>query len=149
MTSADGPLDFLIGEFSGIDHLAASPWATAESAPVVATGTTEIGGILVVQRARESREAGPFDVVNVFLSPPGSDEVLLYGFDPLAYPADPAARGRWVDGELVLDRVTERGQSRAVFAPTADGFRWSKQFRRSPDEAWSPVFEGELRRGPT
>ena len=36
--------------------------------------------------------------------------------------------------------------SRTTFAVTPDGFRWSKEFRRSADLEWQPVVSGEFSR---
>ncbi len=139
-------LEFLVGRFAGTDLIHASDWADEETAKVTAAGVIEIDKGLVVQRLRETRMSGSFEVVNVFMRDPASNEVLLYSFDSLGYPPDPPARGSWQGDELVLHRASPRGMSRTTFAATPHGFRWSKQFRRSLDEEWQPVVNGELAR---
>lgn len=134
----------LAGTFTGTDQIHASQWADAETAQVEASGEWELGGGLLVQRWRDTRAADTFELVNAFMEDPATGEVLLYAFDSVGYPADPPARGRWEGGSLRLVRQTERGQSRTDFTPTADGFRWRKQYRPSAEHPWVRVVDGEL-----
>ena len=88
-------VEFLAGRFAGTHLTHASDWADEETSKAIAVGATEIDGALVVQRLRDMRMSGPFEVVNVFMRDQESSDVLLYSFDSLGYPPDPPARGRW------------------------------------------------------
>lgn len=136
----------LLGRFAGIDELHASPWSSAESATVEMDSTAELGGSLIVMRVTETRSAATFEAINVFMPDPATGEVLLYGFDSVGYAPDPPARGRYADSRIVLNRRTDRGESRTVFAGEPDGLSWSKQFRPSAEAPWQAVVTGTLRR---
>jgi hypothetical protein len=139
-------LGALAGTFVGTDEIHASRWSAGGTARVEIAGGWEIDGTLLVQRWRDTRPEDVFELVNVFMEDPATDEVLLYAFDTLGYPPDPPARGAWDGDRLVLRRESERGQSRVEFIPTDGGFRWSKWFRPSAAAPWQPVIDGELRR---
>ena len=139
-------LDALAGTFRGTDEIHASVWGPGETARVDISAEWEIGGGVLVQRWQDTRAADVFELVNVFMEDPANGDVLLYAFDTLGYPPDPPARGSWEGDRLLLERTTERGQSRFEFVPTQDGFRWSKQYRPSPADPWKPVIDGALDR---
>jgi hypothetical protein len=142
----DGLQKLLLGRFTGLDELHASPWADAQTARVEMSSTAELDGTLIVMRVTESRADGSFEAVNIFMTDRDSGDVLLYGFDSLGYPPDPPARGRFDADRLTLHRSTARGDSRTSFASTATGLRWSKEFRPTADAPWLPVVTGTLRR---
>lgn len=138
--------ELLLGCFTGVDQLHASPWSAAETAPVAVDSTAELGGTLIAMRVTETRSAGSFTALNMLMTDRDTGEVLLYGFDNFGYRPEPPARGGFQDAELVLDRSTVRGDSRVVFRATSCGFAWAKQFRPSADQPWQPVVTGSLRR---
>jgi hypothetical protein len=140
-------LEFLVGELSGPEEVSTTPWAEGGPATGRVRGEHELDGGAIVQRQVQERDgAVAFRALNVFTVDPATDEVLLYSFDSVGYPPEPAARGTWHDGELVLDRTTERGSARTTFTPTDDGYRWSKSFRAPGSEVWSPVVAGRMHR---
>jgi hypothetical protein len=142
-------LDFLVGELSGREEVTTSRWAEGGTATARARGERALdGGVLVQHHVHEREGAETFRTLNVFSVDPAAGEVLLYAFDSVGYPPEPAARGTWHGDELVLERTTERGSTRTTFAATADGYRWSKLFRAPGSDAWSPVVTGELHRTP-
>lgn len=138
--------DLLLGHFTGVDELHASPWSAAQTATVEMRCTAELGGELIVMRVTEARTAGVFEAVNVFMIDRDSGEVLLYGFDTLGYPPDPPSRGRLDHAELTLHRSTARGDSCTTFASAPTGLHWSKDFRPSPGAPWQRVVTGDVRR---
>lgn len=140
-------LAFLLLPHRGRQRIEASPWASASTADTKAGATTECGGTAVQHRHMSWRENGSvFEVLNLFLQDQETGDVLLYAFDTLGFPPDPPARGGWVGPDLVLDRTSPRGSARTTFTPTGDGYRWSKQFRRTQDDPWQTVFTEELHR---
>jgi hypothetical protein len=140
-------LDFLLGAFAGTEEMAQTQWAPAGTAQAEARGEAILGGAMVLLHQRQVRDGEEsFAAVNVFMHDPQTGDVLLYSFDSAGFPADPPARGRLENGELVLDRTTPRGSSRTTFAPGDGGFNWSKAFRPGDDAPWQTVVTGTLRR---
>jgi hypothetical protein len=147
MTAAAGlehELGFLLGRHVGRQTVAASAWAEATTAETESTAEVLLGGIAVEHRHLARRvNCDVFEVVNLFLRAAGG-ALLLYGFDTLGHPPEPAAVGVWEAEGLVFERTSERGSSRTVFAATSTGFRWSKSFRPPGGEHWQPVFDEVL-----
>lgn len=140
-------LEFLVGELSGSEEITTTPWVAGGPATGHVRGERGLDGGVVVQHQVQERDGAPaFRALNVFTTDPATAEVLLYSFDSVGYPPEPAARGTWIDGDLVLERTTGRGSARTIFTPTPDGYRWSKSFRAPGSAEWSPVVTGELRR---
>jgi hypothetical protein len=139
-------LEFLVGELSGREEVTAGEWAEGGSATARARGELALDGGVLVQHHVHDRDGATFRTLNVFMVDPATGEVLLYAFDSAGYPPEPAARGTWRGEELVLGRTTERGSARTTFSATADGYRWSKEFRAPGADEWSPLVEGELHR---
>ena len=142
-------MDFLLGRFTGVDHIDPSYSAGEQTVPTTSVATAELGGQVLVQRFVERRTTDPFEVLNIFMRDRDSGDVLLYSFDSLGYCPDPPARGAPRGGEIVLHRTSPRGMSRTTFAATETGVRWSKEFRLNSDGPWVPVVTGELRRDGT
>ena len=140
-------LSFLIGSLAGPEEAYASSWTEAGSARGCVDGRLELSGTVVVQHQRHVRDGpGSFQALNVFMVDPASEEILLYSFDNVGFPPDPPARGTWHGEDLVLDRSTVRGSSRTTYTPTSTGYRWSKQFRVSSDQDWTPLVDGHMTR---
>src|SRR5690606_2523481 len=110
--SLDG-LGFLVGELTGREEVSATPWAEGGPATARATGEWALdGGLLVQHHVQERDGAAVFGTLNVFTTDPATGDVLLYAFDSVGYPPEPAARGTWHGEEQVLERTTERGSAR-------------------------------------
>jgi len=140
-------MSFLVGTASGPETVAASAWSPAKQGRSAVTAAAEVDDVVLVQRVDDQFGDGShFAGLNVFTLDPETAEILCYGFDSYGFPPDPPARGSWHDGELVLERTTSRGSARIVFAPTATGYTWRKDFRPGPDHAWQPVAEAALQR---
>lgn len=140
-------MSFLVGTASGPETVAASAWSPAKHGRSAVTAAAEVDDVVLVQRVDDQFGDGShFAGLNVFMLDTETAEILCYGFDSYGFPPDPPARGSWHDGELVLERTTSRGSARIVFAPTATGYTWRKDFRPGPDHAWQPVAEAELQR---
>ena len=147
MATSPPALEFLVGELTGREEVTATPWAAGGPATARARGERALdGGVLVQHHVQERDGTVTVRTLNVFTTDPATGEVLLYAFDSVGYPPEPAARGTWHGDELVLERTTERGSARTTFAATADGYRWSKEFRAPDSDVWSPVVAGELHR---
>ena len=138
-------LSFLTASASGPERVHASAWGPAIDAKARTTGRAELGGAVVVMTHDEQRpDETSFGIVSVFMRDPARDEILLYAFDSVGFAPDPPARGRWVEGTLVLERTSERGSGRTSFTPTATGFTWAKQFQATGDDQWHDVVSAIL-----
>jgi hypothetical protein len=143
------PLDrlaFLVGDLGGPEEVGSTRWAPAGAATAAVQGALHLDGRLLVQHQTQERDgAVAFRAVNVFMADPETAEVVMYSFDSTGYPPEPPARGTWQDGDLVLDRVTDRGAARTTYTPTADGYRWSKSYRPPDEDEWATLVEGRMR----
>ncbi|BDZ44791.1 hypothetical protein [Naasia aerilata] len=120
-------------------------WAPGGIATETSDATLGLDGLIVVQAQTQERNGGvAFAAHNVFTTDPATGEIVLYSFDSAGFLPDPPARGTWRDGELVLVRTTDRGQSRTIYRPRGDGCSWSKAFRPSDGDEWQLMLEGEL-----
>jgi hypothetical protein len=140
-------LGFLTGRFAGRDRVHETVWAPGGDASARAEGSPGADGRVLVRRHTDERDGQvTFEALDVLMVDPVSGALLLYGFDSVGYPPDPPARGDWHGEVLVLERRTARGSSRTTYAPTADGYRWRKEFQAPGTEGWATVVEGELHR---
>lgn len=139
-------LSFLIGSLSGPERLHPTPWTQAGAGWGTVHGQWGSGGTVLVQHQTQERDGRTsFQAVNVFMRDPDQGDILLYSFDSVGYPPDPAARGTWSGGELVLERSTVRGSGRTTYSPQpGGGYRWSKHYRAPGDGTWIPLVEGHL-----
>lgn len=135
---------FLLGTFTGTDHLPPSPWSQEATVPASATGSLSPAGVLLLEQV-SGTSGGEFHALTVLMAT-AAGELLAYGFDTAGFPPDPPATGQVVDGGLGLVRRTDRGESRTTYRPTPEGFAWLKEFRAGPAEPWVTVVEGRLRR---
>jgi hypothetical protein len=105
----------LLGNWTGIEEQAASPWAPASQARAMMVFKLDVQGRVVVQDYRQVRADGAeFSGHGVFLLEPGTDEVRWWFFDSYGEPPEPAT-GRWLAGQLVIDKTTPRGTARHEF----------------------------------
>lgn len=142
-------LAFLLGDFEGSSHVHPSQWAPEGVGRARVRAALHVDGLVLVQEEEVTGEdVQPFTSVTVFMADPSTGQVLLYPFDSIGFPPESPARGGWRDGELVLERESPRGRARSTYRPTATGYQWRKTFRASPEQPWSTVVDGELRRVP-
>jgi hypothetical protein len=110
----------LLGNWTGIEEQAASPWAAASQARAMMVFKLNVQGRAVVQDYRQVRADGAeFSGHGVFMREPGTDQVRWWFFDSYGEPPEPAT-GRWQDEALVIEKVTPRGRARHEFR-VADG----------------------------
>ena len=133
----------LLGNWSGVEELSASPWSDTGTARAAMVFKLDLGGTAVVQDYRQVREDGveARERQRADLSggrggsSPLTTELLAHGV-LLADPADPAvvlwwlfdsygqapepARGRWTGSTLELARPSPRGRVHHRFELGAD-----------------------------
>jgi hypothetical protein len=117
----------LLGNWTGIEQQAASPWAPAASARAMIVFKLDVRDRVVVQDYRQVRADGEeFSGHGVFMidSADGMSSVarlpiLWWFFDSYGYPPQPA-HGGWQDGELIMQKTTPRGMAEHRFAIADD-----------------------------
>jgi hypothetical protein len=105
----------LLGNWTGIEEQAASPWSPASQARAMMVFKLDVQGLVVVQDYRQVRADGAeFSGHGVFMRESGADQIRWWFFDSYGALPEPAT-GRWRDGQLVIDKVTARGTARHRF----------------------------------
>ncbi len=114
-------LGAFVGDWSGTEELAASPWAPASSAFASCGYRSALNGFAVIQHYAQRREDGSELLGhNIFTADPQTGETLWYGFDSYGFPPDAPARGTWDGPTLVLEKKTPRGIARHRLTPDGD-----------------------------
>ncbi|MEV0071691.1 MULTISPECIES: DUF1579 family protein [unclassified Amycolatopsis] len=114
-------LGALVGDWAGVEELAASPWAPAATAKATASYRAALDGFAVVQEYVQTREDGSnFLGHNVFTVDPATQETLWYGFDSYGFPPGEPGRGGWREGTLHLEKRTPRGVAWHRLQPEGD-----------------------------
>jgi hypothetical protein len=105
----------LLGNWTGVEEQAATPWAPASEARAMFVFKLDVQGLVVVQDYRQVRADGTeFSGHGIFMREPGTDQVRWWFFDSCGGLPKPAT-GRWQDGQLLIDKVTPRGTARHWF----------------------------------
>jgi hypothetical protein len=114
-------LKTLVGDWAGVEELAAAPWAPASTAKATAGYRVALEGFAVVQEYVQTREDGStFLGHNVFTVDPATQETLWYGFDSYGFPPGEPGRGGWREGTLHLEKRTPRGIAWHRLTPSDD-----------------------------
>jgi hypothetical protein len=138
-------IGFLVGTFTGTEHIYETSWAIAADVSSETHGTFQIEGLALTQRHTQYQDGtASFAAFNVFTVDRSTGQIALYSFDSLGFLPDPPASGSWSGNELVLLRSTSRGQSRTRYQAQPDGYWWAKEFRASDLDDWSPVVDGQF-----
>ena len=136
----------LLGNWTGTEEQAASPWAPATTARAMITFKLDVGDTVVLQDYRQVRADGAeFTAHGVFLADPDSDDVRWWLFDSYGQPPVPAV-GRWHDGELSLDKHTPRGVAQHRFSVAEDQLRYQIDLQLTGVAAPSVFLTGGYRR---
>jgi hypothetical protein len=143
----------LLGNWTGVEQQAASPWAPANTARAMMVFKLDVGDHVVVQDYRQvSADQVEFTGHGVFMidsadvmSPATRTPISWWFFDSYGYPPEPA-HGSWQDGELIMYKTTPRGMAEHRF--TATGGQLSYRIRIKVDESaeWEDFLSGSYRR---
>lgn len=137
----------LEGRWSGRGDLLPSPWTEATTFESDWTFSFDRAGRNLIHDYRERRSTGEtFDGHGVMTLDPETQEILWFWFDGHGYPPLSPARGRWVDGVLVLRKTTPRGSNITTFAPSGDQLTYRIETRQPSDEAFRPLLRGVCQR---
>jgi hypothetical protein len=143
----------LLGNWTGLEQQAASPWAPATTARAMIVFKLDVSDQVVVQDYRHvDANSVEFTGHGVFMidsgdvmSPASRPAVLWWFFDSYGYPPEPA-HGGWQDSELIMHKTTPRGMAEHRFAVAGD--QLSYRIRSKIDDAadWDDFLSGTYRR---
>ena len=136
----------LLGTWTGLEKLDASPWGPATTARASLVLRLDVEATVVVEDYRQVRaDGGELTGHGVYLVEPGTDRLLWWFFDSDAQVPIPAA-GRGLDGELVLERTTASGTTRHRLRADGDRLDHSITVRLDGSGEHVPVLTGTYRR---
>jgi hypothetical protein len=143
----------LLGNWTGIEQQAASPWAPPTSARAMIVFKLDVGGQVVLQDYRQVRaDAEEFSGHGVFMidnaeviSPATPKPILWWFFDSYGYPPQPA-HGGWQNGELIMQKTTPRGAAEHRFAVTDDQLSYRIRLRLNDSAQMEDFLSGTYRR---
>ncbi|MFC4081428.1 DUF1579 family protein [Amycolatopsis samaneae] len=146
--TAHRKLTAFVGNWSGTEKIAASPWAPATTATARCEYRPALDGFAVVQDYRQRRaDGGPeFLAHNVFTADPETGETLWYGFDSYGFPPETPGRGDWVGDTLVLEKRTPRGTAVHRLTPDGDVLRHEIDVRMGEAREFSPFLRAHYSR---
>jgi hypothetical protein len=115
----------LLGNWTGTEEQAASPWAAGSTARAMIVFKLDVQDRVVVQDYRQVRADGAeFTAHGVFMITSPDDHALGWWlFDSYGEPPQPASGG-WRGSELIMEKTTPRGVARHTFAPSADSLTY-------------------------
>ena len=138
-----------VGDWSGPEQLAPSPWGPGGTATGHFRCRDALGGMALLQDYREE-QAGQvvFEGHGIVLVEPGSDRVLWWWFDSLGLPPDPAV-GRWDGDTLHFEKHSPRGSARYHYAFEGDDrYRFVIENRLGDAADFSEFMRGDYVRVP-
>jgi hypothetical protein len=143
----------LLGNWTGVEEQAASPWAPATTARAMIVFKLDVGNQVVVQdyrQVRADREEfsghGVFMIDSADLMPPASPiSILWWFFDSDGYPPQPA-HGGWRNGELIMRKTTPRGRAEHRFAVADDQLTYRIRLQLDDTAEMDDFLSGTYRR---
>ncbi|MBN8951805.1 MULTISPECIES: DUF1579 family protein [unclassified Rhizobium] len=136
------------GTWEGEEHVAASAWTKEGTATARLTAECLFGGFFVEQRYVQTRDGSTsFEARNILGFDAADQSYKLYQFDTVGFvPAAPAS-GEWIDGKLVLTKVSPRGAQRTLFQfENEDCYCMGVTFAPAGSDTWQEVVSGLYRR---
>jgi hypothetical protein len=136
-------LTALVGDWEGEEALAASPWAAAGTARGRLAFRPGVGDAALLLDYAQERDGAVTLTGHGVLT---GDGLGWWWFDSLgARPHAPGA-GAWVDGALVLERVTPRGTNRTALRVDGDALEQRIAVRLAGEAAFAELVVGRYRR---
>jgi hypothetical protein len=106
----------LLGNWTGAEEQAASPWAPAGSARAMIVFKLDVQGRVVVQDYRQVRKDGAeFSAHGVFMIIDDASRIGWWLFDSYGEPPEPAT-GSWLGQKLIMEKTTPGGVARHTFS---------------------------------
>lgn len=147
LAPAHDALAAFLGDWTGEEDLAASPWAPATTATATLAFRRALAGVAVVQDYRQRRaDGGEFLGHGVFTADPATGETLWYLFDSSGHPPETPARGTWDGDTLTLFKHTARGTARHRLTVTGDRLTHAIDVRLGDAAEFAYFMHGSYRR---
>ena len=142
-------LQRLVGDWSGPEQIAPSPWGPGGSATGHFQCRETLGGSAFVQEYREEKDGQVvFEGHGVMVVEPGSDTVLWWWFDSLGFPPERAI-GHWDGDTLRFEKRTPRGEARYRYEFAGDDrYRFVIENRLGDAPEFSEFMRGDYVRTP-
>jgi hypothetical protein len=143
----------MLGNWTGVEQQAASPWAPATTARAMIVFKLDVGDQVVVQDYRQvSADQAEFCGHGVFMidsadvmTPAYRTPILWWFFDSYGYPPEPA-HGGWQNGELIMHKTTPRGMAEHRFAVADGELRYRIRLQLDDAAAMEDFLNGTYRR---
>ena len=143
----------LLGNWTGVEQQAASPWAPATSARAMIVFKLDDGDQVVLKDYRQVRaDYEEFSGHGVFMidsadlvSPATPTPILWWFFDSYGYPPQPA-HGGWQNGELIMLKTTPRGAAEHRLAVAGDQLSYRIRLRLDDNAEMEDFLSGTYRR---
>jgi hypothetical protein len=138
----------LVGDWEGIETMAASPWGPAGTATGKLHVRIDLNGFFVLQDyVQEKAGRVSFTGHGIFGYDTEAANYTWHWFDSMGFVPDAPARGQFKDGVLQLERVSARGSARYTHRFEPDG-TYHFQIENSFDQAktWQTFMTGLFHR---
>jgi len=143
----------LLGNWTGVERQAASPWAPAITARAMIVFKLDVSDQIVVQDYRQvDADHSEFTGHGIFMidsadlmSPASRTPILWWFFDSYGYPPEPA-HGGWQDGELIMHKISPRGMAEHRFAIAGEQLNYRIRVRIDDAAEWEDFLSGIYRR---
>jgi hypothetical protein len=143
----------LLGNWTGIERQAASPWAPATTARAMIVFKLDVSDQIVLHDYRQvDADQTEFTGHGVFMidsadvmSPTSRMPILWWFFDSYGYPPEPA-HGAWQDGELIMRKNSPRGMAEHRFATAGGQLSYRIRVRIDDAAEWEDFLSGIYRR---
>jgi hypothetical protein len=142
-------LQRLVGDWSGPEQLAPSPWGPGGAAMGHFRCREALGGMAFVQDYREEKDGEiVFEGHGVMVVEPGRDTVLWWWFDTIGFPPDPSV-GHWDGDTLHFEKRTPRGSARYRYEFSGnDRYRFVIENRLGDAAEFTEFMRGDYVRAP-
>jgi hypothetical protein len=143
----------MLGNWTGVEQQAASPWAPATTARAMIVFKLDVGDQVVVQDYRHvDADQIEFSGHGVFMidradvmSPAARTPILWWFFDSYGYPPEPA-HGGWQDNELIMHKTTPRGVAEHRFSVVGGQLGYRIRLQLNDASEWEDFLSGTYRR---
>jgi hypothetical protein len=143
----------LLGNWTGVERQAASPWAPATTARAMIVFKLDVSDQVVLQDYRQvDADQTEFTGHGIFMidsadvmSPASRTPILWWFFDSYGYPPEPA-HGGWQNGELILRKTSPRGLAEHRFAVAGGQLSYRIRVRIDDAAEWEDFLSGIYRR---
>jgi hypothetical protein len=134
----------LVGTWDGTGTLAPNPWAASGGVRMTWTVRADQTGYHLLHQYVETRADGSvFELNGMLLADPNDDGYLWIAIDSYGFSPIPPAKGKWLDGTLLLEKSTQKGKGIVKLSLRDDTLGWETGFC-PPGGTYTLVMKGKL-----